>query len=87
MSMGGHQSAAADKERLTPWFQCGDGGPMRPVRNGWYQWQLWIQIDGGLSVVVPVMGWYSRMRDSVLIKGFRFISVRNGDCWRGRLME
>ena len=56
---------------------------MRPVRSGWYEWQLWLRIGNGLSVVVPVMGWYLLTRDSVLIEGFRLIGVRNGDCWRG----
>lgn len=65
---------------LTRWFDCTKDG--RPVRAGWYEWELWLVDARGALIRVNTMAQYHPILDFVLLNG-RAIGITGADKWRG----
>lgn len=67
---------------LSSWFNIGKNG--KPVRSGWYYWEIWMNLKDGGVTVLHCMGWYDIILKQVKIDG-RWMNVKSGDYWQGVL--
>ena len=65
---------------LTKWFCCGTDG--RPIRAGWYQWELFLVDERGIYNIIETMAQYVPGIDFVVVNG-RAVGITDEDHWRG----
>lgn len=70
--------------KLSPWFDCRKDG--YPVRSGIYEWEIHIEIDNGYYHIIHSKAYYSCINRGITLNN-RFIAIKNGDQWRGIVLD